>query len=291
MSIQSNILSGFIYLFSILPFWVLYRISDFLYLILYYVIRYRRPVVQLNLANSFPEKSDHERLTIEKKFYRFLADLFVENLKMRSMSAAESKKRLVLTNRELPLGYLAKGQPVIFVTGHYANWEWGIHSLSLMSDKPALIIYKPLNDKLFEGVYNSMRSRFGATMVPMQQTLRKIMEYRNVPHTSVFLADQTPNRQASNFFIPFLNQPTAAFKGIEKIAQKLDFPIIFCHIDRLRRGYYTAHFTLLSEHPRTAQENEITLLHNRFLEKIIEKKPELWLWSHKRWKYKAHDES
>lgn len=128
-------------------------------------------------------------------------------------------------------------------------------------------------------------------MVPMQQTLRKIMEYRNVPHTSVFLADQTPNRLASNYFIPFLNQPTAAFKGIEKIAQKLDFPIVFCHIDRIKRGYYKADFTLLCEHPRSTEENEITLLHNRFLEKIIEKKPEIWLWSHKRWKYKPHDES
>src|SRR5690606_12517926 len=128
---------------------------DLIYLVLYYVIRYRRSVVKLNLDNSFPAKTDHERLDIEKKFYRFLADLFVENLKMRSMSAAQSRKRLLLTNREIPLGYLEKGQPLIMVTAHYANWEWGIYSLSLMTDKPALIVYKPLNDKIFASVYNS----------------------------------------------------------------------------------------------------------------------------------------
>ena len=291
MSIQSKILSALIYLLSILPFWILYRLSDLLYLVLFYLIRYRRPVVARNLANSFPEKTTQERSAIEKKFYRFLADLIVENIKMRSMSAEDSQKRLALINKELPLSFLENGRPLMLVTGHYANWEWGIHSLSLMTDVPALIIYKPLTDKLFEGVYNAIRSRFGATMVPMQHTLRKMTEYKNVPHASVFLADQTPTRSASNFFIPFLNQPTAVFKGIEKIARKLDFPVVFCHIDRVRRGYYAARFTLLSEHPKATQEDEITLLHTRFLEEIIKKKPELWLWSHKRWKHKPNEES
>src|SRR5690606_39086922 len=130
----------------------------------------------------------------------------------------------------------------------------------------------------------------GGTMVPMKSTLRKILAYQDKLHTSVFLGDQTPTRNASDYFIDFLNQPTLVFKGIEKIAQKTNFPVVYCHIDRVKRGYYQAKFTTLVEQPKLTMENEITLLHNKFLEEIIKEKPELWLWSHKRWKHKPeHD--
>src|SRR5690606_29409871 len=286
MNIQSKILSATIYLFSLLPFWALYLISDFIYFFLYYVIKYRREVVRKNLSLSFPEKPQKERDSIERKFYKSLSDFIVENLKMRTMSASQSKKRLKLLNPELPLSYLDKEQSLIFATGHYSNWEWGIHSLSLMTDKPALIIYKPLSNEKFGEIYNKMRSRFGAIMVPMKQTLRKIIEYKDRTHTSVFLGDQTPARSESNYFIPFLNQETLVFKGIEKIATKTNYPVIYCHIDRVKRGYYTAKFTMLVEEPSTLPKNEITKIQNQFLEQIIRIKPELWLWSHKRWKHK-----
>lgn len=289
MNIKSRALSTAIYLISILPFGVLYVLSDIIYFFLRWVIQYRKAVITENLHHAFPNKSIKEREEIKGKFYQFLADLFVESLKMKSMSAAQSKKRLKLLNAEIPLDYLNNDQSIIFVTGHYANWEWGIHSLSLMTDYPALVIYKPINDPIFEDIYNRMRSRFGATMVSMKQTLRKITEYKNRTHSSVFLADQTPTKKDSTYFIPFLNQQTPVFKGIEKIAKKTDNPVIYCHIDRVKRGYYTAKFTILAEEPAMFLENEITNIHTRFLEDIICKRPELWLWSHKRWKHKPHD--
>jgi len=273
----------------LLPFWALYVVADVIYFFLYYIAKYRRKVVSKNLSLSFPNKSQEDRDKIERKFYKSLADIIVENVKMRTMSASQSKKRLKLLNPELPLSYLNNEQSIIFATGHYANWEWGIHSLSLMTEKPALIIYKPLSNKKFGEIYNKMRSRFGAIMVPMKQTLRKIIEYKDRPHTSVFLGDQTPARSESNYFIPFLNQETLVFKGIEKIATKTNYPVIYCHIDRVKRGYYTAKFTLLTDEPSKLPKNEITKIQNQFLEKIIYTKPELWLWSHKRWKHKPND--
>lgn len=288
MDVQSRILSFFIYLCSLLPFWLLYVLSDILYLALYYIVGYRREVVSTNLKKSFPDKSQDELVKVEKKFYRFLADLIVENIKMTSMSVNESKKRLKLLNKDVVLNYLDKKQPVILVTGHYANWEWGIHALSLMSSYPSLIVYKPLTNKVFEKVYNKIRGRFGAIMVPMKQTLRRILEFQNQSHTSVFLADQTPLRSESKHFISFLNQPTLMYLGIEKIAKKLNYPIIYCHIDRIKRGYYTCEFTNLVDKPGECPDNQITDIHSVFLEKIIQKKPELWLWSHKRWKHKPH---
>lgn len=292
MSLKKRFISATLNMVSLLPFFLLYRIADLTFLILYYLLGYRRPVVDSNLRNAFPEKTDKERAHIRRDFYRFLADLLVEGIKMQRLTEKQIHKRLHLVNPEEVLQYYAQGQSVILVTGHYANWEWGIHALSLMSKHPALIIYKPLHNAIFEDQFNKMRTRFGAIMVPTKKTLRTILAYRAQPHASVFLADQTPTTEESDLFIPFLNQPTLVYRGIEKIAIKTGYPIVFCHIDRQKRGFYTCRFTTLVDEPKTYKENKITYIYNRFLEQIIQDKPELWLWSHKRWKHtKTHESS
>ncbi len=283
---MNKVLSIAIYLFSLLPFKVLYFLSDILYYILYYLIHYRREVVKTNIQNSFPNKSSIEQDKIAKKYYRFLADLIVEIIKMKTISAKQMRERLIIINPEEYFQYLDNNKSIIMVTAHYGNWEWGIPMAALLSDHPTLVIYKPLNNEKFGVIFNKMRTRFGGIMVPMKQTFRKIMAYKDQAHTSVFLADQTPAYHESDVFINFLNQPTLVFKGIEKIAKKNNSPIVFCHIDRIKRGYYQCKFTTLTTQPREFAEREITILYNRFLENIICEKPELWLWSHRRWKHK-----
>lgn len=261
-----------------------------MYYLVYYVFSYRTKIVYTNLQNSFPEKSDQERKIIEKKFYRYLCDLILENTKIKSFTEKEIRKRVHIKNPKEILKYFDKGQSVIIANGHYANWEWGIPRLAVLSNYPALIIYKPLTNKAFETAFNKARTHLGGTMVPMKQTARKIVEYQDQVHSSVFLIDQTPTKQGSDYFINFLNQPTLVFKGIEKIAKKANYPVVYCHIDRVKRGYYSVEFTTLVENPNETKENELTLLLNGFLEDIIKRKPELWLWSHKRWKHKpSHD--
>lgn len=273
-------------LIAILPFSVLYILSDFLFFLLYHVFGYRRNTVNENLKNAFPQKSLDERNKIAVNFYKYLADLILEIAKMKSISKKEIKKRMLLINPEEIQQYFENKQSVILVTGHYGNWEWGIPRISLLTTLPSLIIYKPLSNKSFEKILNDMRTRFGAEMVPMKSTLRKIIEHKEQIHISVFLSDQSPTPLSSDYFIDFLNQPTLVYKGIEKIAQKTNFPVVYCHIDRKKRGYYQAKFTTLVNQPKNTKENEVTLLHNKFLENIIKEKPELWLWSHKRWKHK-----
>ena len=282
-----SVLSFFIYLFSLLPFRVLYVLSDLAYVILYYIVGYRKAVVFKNLENAFPEKSGEERRQIARKFYRFLPDLLVEAVKMRSISPSDVEKRMKMYHTEELDRHFRAGKGVIAVTAHYGNWELGIHRISVFTENPALIIYKPLRNKGFDTVYNAIRSRFGAVMVPMKQTLRKIVEYRQRPHISVFVADQTPGRSDSHYFINFLNQKTPVYTGVEKIAKATGFPVVFCHIDRVKRGYYCCTFTTLVEEPAAIPGHGITDIHNRFTEDIIRHKPELWLWSHRRWKRKA----
>lgn len=276
--------------FSKLPFPVIYILSNILYYPLYYVFSYRTKVVHSNLLNAFPEKSEKERTVLAKKFYRYLCDLILESTKLENFTTEEIIKRVHAKNPQEVLRFLEKGQSVIIANGHYGNWEWGIPRLATMSKHPALFIYKPLTNKIFETVFNKARTNLGGIMVPMKQTIRKTVEYKDKAHSSVFLIDQTPTRQGSDYFIDFLNQPTLVFKGIEKIAQKTNYPVIYCHIDRVKRGYYAAEFTTLAENPQNSKENELTIQLNKFLEDIIKNKPELWLWSHKRWKHKPdHD--
>jgi len=280
-----RITSALLSLISFLPFPVLYFLSDILYLFLYYIIKYRRIVVSENLLNSFPEKSKSELRQIEKRFYRYLADLILESVKTISISAIEIKKRFVFKNLELLTNYLQNGRSVIAVTGHYGNWEWGPVAIGLELKEKVLVVYKPLSDKLFEGLMNSMRTRFGTIMVPMKQTLRKVVEFKNEPHVLVLVGDQTPSREESEYFTSFFNQQTAVFLGVEKIALKTNNPIIYFSINRLKRGYYECLVKSLIDNPEQTKEYEITNSHIRELEKNIRFQPEYWLWSHKRWKF------
>ncbi len=276
-----------IYLASLLPFWVLYRLSDVLFVLLYYVFRYRRRVVADNLLRVFPEKTDRERQRIAFKFYRFLPDIMVEAIKMRTISPRAVKQRIKLMNPDVVTEHLQAGRSVIGVTAHYGNWELGIHRLCLLLKEPVLIIYKPLSNKGFQEIYNAIRGRFGAIMVPMKLTLRKIAGLRHQPHISMFVADQTPRRKDAYTAMDFLGTYTPVYNGVERIAKLTGFPVVFCHIDRIKRGHYTCTFETLVDDPALASaENEITARYTRYTENIIRNKPELWLWSHKRWKWK-----
>lgn len=274
---------------SRLPFWMLYLLADLLFFIVFYIIGYRRKVTKTNLANAFPEKSEQERKLIEKKYYRFLADMIMESLKMNSLTTEEINSHCRLTNPEEIQRHYDRGHSVLLASGHYANWEWANLVLALGFKEKLLVIFKPLTDKKFGEYLNKMRSRFGAIMVPMKHTLRKIVEIKKEKYMFGFASDQTPARHESQYFTNFLNQPTAVFLGLEKIAKTTNNPVVFLHIDRLKRGYYTYTFTTLVEDPSVTSEYEITDLHTHKLEQIIRRKPELWLWSHKRWKFKPHE--
>ena len=276
-----------LYLLSLLPFPVLYFLSDILYGFLYYVFKYRRKVVFSNLQNSFPEKSKSEIELIEKRFYRYLADLMLESIKTLTISAKELKKRFVFKNIEILKKHLQNDKSVIAVSGHYGNWEWGPVAVGLEINEKVLVVYKPLSDKRFEGLMNSMRSRFGSIMVPMKLTLRKVIEYKNDPIVLVLVGDQTPAREESQYFTTFLNQQTAVFLGVEKIALMLNNPIVYFSINRIKRGYYECVFKSLIENPVHTKDHEITEAHIKELEKNIRLHPEFWLWSHKRWKFSS----
>ncbi|MBS1532225.1 MAG: lysophospholipid acyltransferase family protein [Bacteroidetes bacterium] len=278
-----------LYLLSLLPFWILYLISDLIFFILYYLVGYRRKVVQENLRNSFPEKTEEERRQIEKKYFKYMADLMLETIKSASMSEKQVRRRMVCTNPELMEHYFSQGKSIIAAAGHYGNWELACLTFGFLTDKKRLVVYKPQTSEIFTDFFNRTRSRFGTTMISMKQILRKMIEYKNELTFLVLAADQTPARNEALYFTTFLNQPTAVFIGVEKLTTIRDCVVIFYRIDLVKRGHYTYTFVPLIEKPKDTKPFEITKIQVSYLESLIREKPEYWLWSHRRWKIKPSD--
>ena len=286
-AIEYYIFYGINWIITLLPLPVLYFFSDLLYFVLYYIVLYRRKVVAINLKNSFPEKTFEERKTIEKKFYRHLSDLIVETLKLTHMSKSTQNKRFSYSNLQIIDKLREEKRDVIAVLGHYNNWEWPTLLPNYLKYK-TIIIYKPLQNKYFNGFINNQRSKYGIVLTPTSQIIREIINYRknDINTLSVFISDQIPAKGYIKYWTSFLNQDTAVFTGAGKIASKYDIAIVFFHIQKIKRGFYNLDIELLHEHTAGLSEDLITESHVRRLEEIIREKPEYWIWSHRRWKHK-----
>jgi KDO2-lipid IV(A) lauroyltransferase len=278
---------GINWVITLLPLRILYLISDFLYLLLYYFPTYRRKVVSTNLKNAFPEKSEVELKCIEKKFYKHLADLFIETFKLTHMSKKQLLRRCTVSNPEIFDKLYNENRDTVAVVGHYNNWEW-LTILPLFTKYKFTSIYKPLQNKHFDKFINNLRLQYGAYLVPMSFILRDIINCRknNIKTFSAFISDQTPAITEIKYWTTFLNQDTPVYLGAEKIAARYDMAVVFFNLQKIKRGYYHLDIELLFDHTAGLPEHLITETHVKRLEEIIREKPEYWIWSHRRWKHK-----
>ena len=275
---------------SILPFFVIFFISDIAYLLIYRLVGYRKKIVRDNLTKSFPEKSLIEIKKIEKKSYHFLCDYFFETLSAVYMSKKILAKRFVYKNHEVLDPYFEKKQSVILVAAHYGNWEMSNMMPLFIKHKP-LAAYKPLTNNSLNRFYIKMRERFGLEAVPMNNIAKRFYQYeqKGIPTIIYLLADQRPLRMNIRFWVKFLNQDAPVYLGPEKISTKFDLPVFYFDIKRVGRGKYEAWYRLLEDKPKTTKEFEITEKHTKFLEEVIKKEPAYWFWSHRRWGHEKYD--
>ena len=266
--------------------WVLYIISDILYLIAYKILGYRKKVVQNNLKNSFPEKTESELEEIKKKFYRHFFDIIVETIKSVSANKYFYRKHITINNIELLDKYHKKNQTVVLALAHFGNWEWGNIRLSIESKQKLIGIYKVLNNDFFNTLMKDMREKFGTEMVSMENTFRYLVKNKNECKIIGLLADQSPIKNESNYWTHFLNQETSVYLGPEKIAKKFNYPVLFCSMKKVKRGHYEVFIEELCTNPEKTTEGEITSLYLRKMEQTINENPEYWLWTHRRWKHK-----
>jgi Kdo2-lipid IVA lauroyltransferase/acyltransferase len=279
---------GINWIMTLLPLSVLYVFSDLLYILLYYIISYRKKIISKNLRNSFPEKSPEELKVITRKYYRHFADLVIETLKLTHLSNKELKRRMTFSNPELIERLYDLGRNVAVVHSHFNNWEWLIVCFPLFTRFKSVGVYKPVKNKLFERFLNNLRSKNNAGLVPMKHIVREIVENQNKNIRTLYglMSDQTPAKSQIRYYTSFLNQETPVFVGLEKIAVKYDMSVVFMNVQKVRRGYYNMTVELLYEYTAGLPEYELTDKHVRRLEELIRKNPEYWIWTHRRWKYK-----
>ncbi|MBO5699090.1 MAG: lysophospholipid acyltransferase family protein [Bacteroidaceae bacterium] len=278
-------------LLSRLPFGVLYCISDFIYLVLYYIVGYRKRVVRMNLKNAFPEKNEKELRQIEKGFYHFLCDYGVESLKLLTISPEEMKEHMVFENTEAIDDALNDHNFVFVYIGHYCNWEW-MSSLPLWARKDATLgeLYRPLKSKVMDELFIDLRQHFNAECISKYEALRHIMRFKAENKKCIigFVADQTPHPDNTHLWMDFLSQDTPIFTGTERIGKKVDAAIFFADLYRVKRGHYRCTFKEITRNIKQFPDYQITERCTQELEQIICRQPEYWLWSHKRWKHKRN---
>lgn len=271
---------------SLLPFPVLYLISDAIRFVLYRLIGYRVKVVRDNLERSFPEKTPKERKQIERDFYKHLGDLFVETIKGMSISAEQMKKRMANIDQQHYDQLFNQEKSAIIVMSHCGNWEWICLMSQIVCQQRVQCIYKSLSNKGFDRWMFNIRSKFGANPIPMEQTLRVLDANKAVVTVNAFIGDQNPSSGKGAYWTPFLNQDTPFMMGPEKIAKKFNMPLYYLSSSKVRRGYYQAHTVPLCLDPSAMPDGEITRLIAEHTEREIQNQPHVWLWSHRRWKHK-----
>ncbi len=273
-----------------MPLRVFYFHSDLLFLVMYHLIRYRRKVVDINLENSFPEKTKKERTQIAKKYYHHLCDCFLETLYFDRISKEKVRNRVTYLNPEMATHYMDRGKQVIILMGHYNNWEC-FNSWGLQTKYKSYPIYKKLRNAAFEKFYNHLRSRFGAQPLERALTFKQLYEdsKNGIPSVSLFIIDQTPREHDIQHWINFLNQETPVIVGPEKVASKLNGVVLFGKTKKVKRGFYEVELVLITDQAKQCPKFEITEKSNRLMESLIMENPEFWLWSHRKWKHKRSE--
>lgn len=267
-----------------LPLSLLYILSDILFFLSFYVVRYRRTLVRKNLSKAFPEKTPKEISTIEKEFYRNLGDYAVETLKLLTIKKEELMQRVTFKNVEPFVGYVKKDQPVLILASHQFNWEWLLASGNFSLPAPIDFVYQPVENKIVDQFLLTCRTRFGAYAIKRNELAREIVKRRNIVRGVAIVSDQYPGQKRDKKHLTtFLHQETAFFYGTQQLASLTQYPVIYAEMRKINRGYYEVSFVVLTE-PPYEKDNKIIERYVTAAERVIREYPSGWLWSHNRWK-------
>lgn len=273
-----------LYLLSLLPWFVLYLLSDGIYVLIYYVFGYRKEVVMKNLLIAFPEKTEAERLRIAKEFYHNFTDTFIETIKLLSVSGKEFNKRYT-SNIEIVNALYDTGINVQLQAGHFFNWEYINLGVARDSRIPFVAVYMPISNKAFDKIIYNLRSRYGTILVPAVDFKTKFHQYVRGRYALGLAADQNPGSPLAAHWVNFFGRLTPFVRGPEKGAKLNNTAVFFGHFYKVKRGYYHIQLELLTDKPRDFEDGKLTQLFASRVEEAIRLKPSNYLWSHRRWKW------
>lgn len=276
-----------IWLLSILPFRILYFISDCVYLLIYYIIGYRKKVVLSNLKLSFPEKSNEEIVQISKKFYSHFVDVFIEMVKSFTVSKEEVYKRYKFTNIDFFTELYKDGKSIILTGPHYANWEW-IMSLDSFVDYKGYAAYTKINNPYFNNKVLQSRAKFGTHLVETSKVISEILKNKknNIQAMYGLLSDQSPQLKKTYYWSEFLGVKVPIHTGAEMLAKKYDMNMVYIETKKVKRGYYETTFSLITNDATKYPDYKLTDIFLEKVQKQIKAQPEFYFWTHKRFKHK-----
>ncbi|MEI9918001.1 MAG: lysophospholipid acyltransferase family protein [Bacteroidota bacterium] len=269
---------------SLLPFPLLYALSDVLCVLMYYVVGYRKKIVMQNLRNSFPEKTEEERVRIAKKFYKHFCDLTLESVKMFTISEKDARKHVTYFDVDVINKYFDQGKSVIVAMAHYNNWEMIAVTVDQAIKHQACAIYKPLTNQFFDKKMLDSRQKYGIKMIHYRTVKQDFERMKSELTATHFLIDQAPSQSSTPHWMTFLNQDTGVLIGTERFAKDYDYAVVFLDVQKPKRGYYTGRYVDVTGSPNSFPKGELTEIVTKMLEGYIKEKPEFWLWSHRRWK-------
>jgi KDO2-lipid IV(A) lauroyltransferase len=275
---------GLLYTLSLLPLRVLFIFSDFAYLLLYFVFGYRKKIVMENLRRAFPGKTEAERTHIAKKFYRNFTDNFIEAIKLVSASPSFIDRHFT-GDYSLCHKVYEDGKRCQLLLAHNFNWELACLAVVRQIKHHLLVVYMPIGNKVLNRIFMKMRTKTGAILLPATDLRNAIIPYRNELYMLVLVADQNPGHPQNAYWLNFFGKPTPFVKGPENGARKGNIPVLFCRFIKIKRGYYKIFFEMGEENPAGLPEGEMTKKYVEYLTRFMQEYPEMWLWSHRRWKW------
>ena len=275
-----------ILLFSKLPLKILYIFSDCTFFLIYHIVGYRKEVVSENLRNSFPYKTNEELRKIRKNFYLNFSDYIVETLKSFTMSSHELRVRVQHLNQDVFHEAKAEGKNVILLSGHVFNWEWFNALATIIPQENSFPVYRKVQSNFWEEKVKSIRNRFGNHAIEAKEVIRHIFRNPNDGNSVyMFVADQTPHFSEITYGLNFLNQKTPAFIGYDKLSTRMDLAFVYCDMKKVKRGFYQINYYRIYPDGEKFVEHEVVKKFHKLLENTINKRPDNYLWSHRRWKY------
>jgi len=266
---------------------LLYAVSDMLFFLLYHVFRYRKKTVEDNLKLVFPEKSESERKQITKEFFHHLCDMILEAIKSMNISVEDMKARFKFTNIEVIQDYEKRQKSIALMCAHYGSWEW-IFILQAYTSHLTFAIYKKLNNVYFDKLVRKIRARYDSYLITTKESINVLVENKKKGLITIngFAADQSPKKEKAYHWNTFMGIEVPVHTGAEMLAKKLDMPVVFFSVKRIKRGFYETTFQTLAEHPNEFKDYEITDQFLKLVENQIHEAPQYYLWTHKRWKHR-----
>ncbi|MCU7613818.1 lysophospholipid acyltransferase family protein [Chryseobacterium sp. GMJ5] len=283
-----NFLIKILYFISKMPLKILYIFSDIIFYLNHYVVGYRKKIITQNIKNSFPDKTDHEIAEIRKKFYLNFSDYLAETVKSFTMSERETRVRMQHINQQVFHDAKKEGKNIILLAGHVFNWEWMNALATIVPQKNCHPVYRKVNSSFWENQMKKVRSKFGNEALEANEVILNIFRSKNDGDSIyLFVADQTPHVAHVNYGLEFLNQRTPAFIGYDKLATRMDLAFIYCEMQKVKRGLYQINYHRIMPEGEKFVNNEVVKKFHQLLENTIKKRPDNYLWSHRKWKYQS----